>query len=122
MLNGGFSLFRILNYTIPLIRKVMKDHHNVKLNFNFTFIMEHQDVKGIDEENFVEVSHSSTPQTLFNVEEIQDCLSEVTTETKIGLANFNRETGKIFRYVKFLSLGISSYKPMRAGSYIHLNE
>ena len=119
----GYSSFRILNYTIPSIRKAMKDHHNVKLNFNFTFIMEHKDVKGVDEENFVEVSHSSTPQTLFDVEEIQDCLSDVITETKNWIAEFQeRETGKIFRYLKFLSLGIGAYKPLRAGSYIPLDE
>ena len=119
----GFSSFCILNYTIPSIRKAMKDHHNVKLNFNFTFIMEHKDVKGVDEENFVEVSHSSTPQTLFNVGEIQDCLSDVITETKNWITEFQeRETGKIFRYVKLLSLGIGAYKPLRAGSYIPLDE
>ncbi len=86
----------------------MKDHHNVKLNFNFTLIMEHKDVKGVDEENFVEVSHSSTPQTLF----------VVITETKSWITEFQeKETGKIFRYTKFLSLGIGAYKPLRAGSY-----
>jgi hypothetical protein len=85
--------------------------------------MEHKDVKGVDEENFVEVSHSSTPQTLFNVGEIQDCLSEVITETKSWITEFQeKETGKIFRYVKFLSLGIGAYKPLRAGSYIPLDE
>jgi hypothetical protein len=118
----GFSSFRILNYTIPSIRKAMKDHHNVKINFNFTFIMEHKDVKGVDKENFVEVSHSSTPQTLFNVGEIQDCLSDVITETKNWITEFQeRDTGKIFRYVKSISIGISAYKPLRAGSYIPLD-
>jgi phosphoribosylformylglycinamidine (FGAM) synthase PurS component len=37
----GYSSFRLLNHTIPTIRKTMKDHHNVKVNFQMTFVMEH---------------------------------------------------------------------------------
>ena len=41
----GRSSFRILNHTIPTIRKAMKDHHNLKVVFNFTLVMEHKGVK-----------------------------------------------------------------------------
>jgi hypothetical protein len=119
----GYSSFRLLNHTIPTIRKTMKDHHNVKVNFQMTFVMEHKDVKGVDEENFVEFHHASQPYTLYNTGEINNCLAEVITEMKNWLTEFQeRETGKIFRYVKSISLGIGAYKPMRGGSYIPLDK
>jgi hypothetical protein len=118
----GDSSFRIINYVIPSIRKAMKEHHNVKVNFNFNFMMEHKDVKGVDMENFVEFHHPSQPRTLFNVGEIKGCLTEVISEMKAWITEFQeRDTGKIFRYVKSVSIGIGAFKPLRAGSYVPLD-
>lgn len=114
----GYKSLNILYHTIPLIRKAIKEHHNIKVSFHIGMMFEHK-----NSDDFREMSHSVRSITTMNQYEIKDKIDGVSAFMKTFIPEIEaKDTGLVFRYIKYVYCNISKYRPWTGGSYIELDE
>lgn len=119
----GFSSLRIINHSIPTIRKAMKDHNNLKVTFNFTLVMQQKDIKDDEPPEYTEIHRQMKAIRLFNPDQIKDELAQVISEMEEWIPEcMLKNSALLFGYASAVSVNISKYSPMRGGSYIELDD
>ncbi len=100
----------------------MKEHHNLKIVFSFTLVMEHKGVKEDEPPNYVEIHHTIKTIRIFNPDQIKNNIIEIIAQMKDWIPEFEmKETGQK-QLMKAVNVNISKYETLRGGSYIELDE
>ena len=116
---------QIINYAQPPIRQEFKKFKNISVVFSFVFTAKLPKNDEEDKEQFIEMPHTLHRFVILNESQIQETMNEVKTDIRNifeQVAQQQRVSGLTDIKIKTMDVKISPYKPLRAGSYIPLDE